>query len=438
MAFANYVKSLLLSDISSITHNPALFVNNPGRDFTRNRKISMQNLLEFYICMESGNLQHELLKYFHFRSDTASVSAFHQQRSKLKPETFLFLLKQFNRHFRPKTYKESYRLIACDGSEFNISLNEKDTDSYYPPSGKSKRGFNMLHVIPLYDILGKCYLDVELQPIRRKNEFRAFCNLMDRFEYNEKIKPIFIADRGFCSYNVFAHAMENRAYFLIRAKDVYVSKLLGEDIAGKEFDLSLQRIFSRTHSKKKQLYPERAELYKFICANIDFDYISKENPEYPMLLRVVRFKISEDAYENIITNLPEDEFPSEEIKNLYNLRWNIELSFRDLKQTIATEQFHCKNREYIGMEIYARMILYNFCSFITAQVIIDKKDTRHVYQINYSMAIKICHEFLGTYRGSPISVESLIGSFLLPVRPGRKYERRKRLQPPARFAYRFI
>lgn len=134
MAFANYVKSLLLSDISRITQNPALFVNNPGRDFTRNRKISMQNLLEFYICMESGNLQHELLKYFHFRSDTASVSAFHQQRSKLKPETFLFLLKQFNRHFRPKTYKESYRLIACDGSEFNISLNEKDTDSYYPPA----------------------------------------------------------------------------------------------------------------------------------------------------------------------------------------------------------------------------------------------------------------------------------------------------------------
>lgn len=113
----------------------------------------------------------------------------------------------------------------------------------------------MLHVIPLYDIWGKCYLDDELQPIRKKNEFRAFCNLMDRFEYNEKIKTIFIADRGFCSYNVFAHAMENQAYFLIRTKDVYVSKLLEEDIAGKEFDLSLQRIFSRTHSKKKTAFP---------------------------------------------------------------------------------------------------------------------------------------------------------------------------------------
>lgn len=438
MTFAEHAKSLLLSDISNIAQNPESFVYNPGRDFTRTRKISMQKLIEFYICMESGNIQHELLKYFGFSSDTATVSAFHQQRSKIKPDTFLYLLKQFNSHFNFQTYKGSYRLIACDGSEFNIPLNENDTDSYYPPSGKSKRGFNMLHAIPLYDILSKCYLDVELQPIRKKNEFRAFCTLMDRFDYTVETKPIFIADRGFCSYNVFAHAIENQAYFLIRAKDTYVSKLCDKDISGKEFDISLQKIFCRTQSKKKRLHPESDELYKFVCANIDFDYISKENPEYQMQLRVVRFKISEDTYENIITNLPEDEFSPDEIKYLYNLRWGIELSFRDLKQTIATEQFHCKSRKYIGMEIYARMILYNFCSFITAQVIVNKKDTKHIYQVNYSMAIKICHKFLSTYTTDAISVESLISSFLLPIRQGRKYERRKRLQPPARFAYRFI
>lgn len=438
MSFANHVKSLLLDDISSMAHNPGPFVKHPGRDFTRNRKISMQDLLQFYICMESGNIQHELLKYFGFHPDTATVSAFHQQRSKLKPETFLLLLKQFNSHFQPQTYKGRYRLIACDGSEFNISLNEKDPDSYYPPSGKSKRGFNMLHVIPLYDILNRCYLDVELQPIRRKNEFRAFCSLMDRFEPAANIKPVFIADRGFCSYNVFAHAIENQSYFLVRAKDSYVSRLLGEDISGRELACSVQRIFSRTRSKKKMLHPEWAHLYKYVCANIDFDYISEENPEYSMQLRVVRFPISEDTCENIITNLPEDDFPPEEIRALYNLRWNIELSFRDLKQTIATEQFHCKNREYIGMEIYARMILYNFCSFITAHAVTGKQTAKHVYQVNCSMAIKICHEFLSKNNGPALSVESLTGRYVLPVRPGRKYERRKRLQPPARFAYRCI
>ncbi len=293
-------------------------------------------------------------------------------------------------------------------------------------------------VVMLYILVANEVGSLEIQPIRRKNEFRAFCSLMDRFESGEKKNTIFLADRGFCSYNVFAHAIENNSYFLIRAKDVYVSKLLAENISDKEFDISLQRIFCRSQSKKKRLHPECAELYKFVCSNIDFDYITKENPEYQMQLRVLRFKIAEDTYENIITSLPEDEFPPGEIKALYNLRWGTGLSFRDLKQTIAAEQFHCKSREYIGMEIYARMILYNFCSLITAKVVIEKKDTKHVYQINYSMAVKICHEFLSAYGGSAISVESLTGRFLLPVRPGRKYERRKRLQPPARFAYRFI
>lgn len=100
----------------------------------------------------------------------------------------------------------------------------------------------------------------------------------------------------------------------------------------------MRRIFSRTHAKKKRLHPEFDGLYKFVCANVDFDYISKENPEYSMNLRILRFKISEDSYENIITNLPEDEFPPEENKKLYHLRWSIELSFRDLKQTIAAER----------------------------------------------------------------------------------------------------
>lgn len=168
------------------------------------------------------------------------------------------------------------------------------------------------------------------------------------------------------------------------------------------------------------LHPELARFYRYISPKVPFDYLSDDNPEYPLQLRIVRFKISE------------------EIKQLYHLRWGIELSFRDLKQTLAAEQFHCKTREYIGMELYARMILYNFCSIITAQVVIDQKNRTYVYQINGSMAIKICHKFLTRGRESPIPVECLIGSFLLPIRPGRIYERRKRLQPPARFVYRSI
>ena len=49
---------------------------------------------------------------------------------------------------------------------------------------------------------------------------------------------------------------------------------------------------------------------------------------------MVRFQISDDTYETLLTNLNVDEYPLEELKKLYTARWGIETSFRDLKYTI--------------------------------------------------------------------------------------------------------
>lgn len=45
-------------------------------------------------------------------------------------------------------------------------------------------------------------------------------------------------------------------------------------------------------------------------------------------------------------------------------------------------------------EIYARLILYNYCELITMHVIIQQKSSKHVYQMNYTIAIHICRYFL--------------------------------------------
>ena len=57
--------------------------------------------------------------------------------------------------------------------------------------------------------------------------------------------------------------------------------------------------------------------------------------EYEITFRVVRFPISEDSYETIITNLDATEFSAIQIRELYRLRWGIETSFRDLKYAIG-------------------------------------------------------------------------------------------------------
>ena len=436
MSFPQKVKSTLWAVVDAMACNTSLFVKNPEKDFTRDRKLGFVQLIHFFLCMGSGCINHELLKYFYFLPDEVpTASAFLRQRAKLLPETFHHILTQFNLRFPPKGLWGRYSLIAADGCEFNIARNPQDPSTFHPASGRSKKGFNSLHTISLYDLLSKRYLDVVIQPGRHKNEFAALCQLIDRYIYGGC--PIFVADRGFASYNIFAHALEKGCFFAIRAKDVNTRRLLAADSLPQQIDKWADVIFTRSNSKKKRLHPELAPFYRYICKAVPFDFITDSCPEYPMRLRVVRFQIAEGVYENIITNLPSDEFSLEQIKHIYHLRWGQETSFRDLKHTIGTANFHSKSPEYIGFEILCRMTLYNFCTIITMEVPIKKRTGKWEYQVNLSMAIKICFEFLSDRMG-PGSVNDLISRYILPIRPERTYARQLRFQAPASFAYRFI
>lgn len=441
MSFAEQVKDNLLHIISEMSTHPADFSKNPGIDFSRNRKLNFSSLLHLIISMEAGTVKDELLKYFSYDSHTVSNSAFSQQRDKLSDNALPYLFHEFNRHYPYTLFKGRYQLLAADGSSFTYTRNPRDPDSYFAPDGKTTNGYNQVHVIPLFDLLSKRYTDCVIQPIRKKNEFQALCTLIDRHASSPEVLPVFIADRGFHSLNVFAHAIENGAYFLIRATDIKTQRLLGIDLPENQdcFDVQIHRILTRTNSKKKRLHPELSDQYKYICQDVAFDFIDpqKQN-EYPISLRVLRFQISEDGYENIITNLPPDIFPAEEIKYLYHLRWGIETSFCQLKHVIGALNFHSKKREYIGMELWARLLLYNFCSIITGHVVIRRKGRKHQLQVNYSAAYKVCHYFLRIHNGeSPPDVEGLIEKNTLPIRPDRKYARQHRFRVPVSFTYRF-
>ena len=70
-------------------------------------------------------MNHELLKFFNYDSSVPTSSAFYQQRSKLSVSAFRHLLREFNIKFPLEKFRNKYYLIACDGSEFNITRNLK-------------------------------------------------------------------------------------------------------------------------------------------------------------------------------------------------------------------------------------------------------------------------------------------------------------------------
>ena len=232
-------------------------------------------------------------------------------------------------------------------------------------------------------------------------------------------------------------AAENNINFAIRAKDSNVRRMLCLETLPDSIDTTVELFLTRTQSKKKYLYPELARQYRYLCKNISFDYISDTQGEYRMKLRIVRFRVADGVFENIITNLASDVFAAAQIREIYRLRWKIETSFRDLKHTIGTLNFHSKKREYIEMELWCRLILYNFCSVIIVNTPVKETGKKYVYQVNFSMAMKICIAFLRN-KDSPSDTESLISNYILPIRPDRSYVRQHRIQHPASFAYRFV
>lgn len=124
MTFPETVKTTFWDIIDEMSLSISSFVNNPDKDFYVDASLIFKNDASNH-SMESGSMNHELLKFFNYDSSVPTSSAFYQQRSKLSVSAFRHLLREFNIKFPLEKFRNKYYLIACDGSEFNIARNLK-------------------------------------------------------------------------------------------------------------------------------------------------------------------------------------------------------------------------------------------------------------------------------------------------------------------------
>ncbi len=437
MKFSDSVKSLLSSAIHEFSAVPDNYALHPGKDFTRNRKLGLKDFLSMLLTMEGDCTKEEIYRFFGRKTSAPSKAAFYKQRQKLKPSALRSLLLIFNQKLSLTLYRKKYHLIACDGSSADIFRDPNDPDTFFEPNGKSTKGFNQIYMNFFYSILDRRFTDIVVQPGRKRNEYSAFCNMVDAAGHTQN-PVIYIGDRGYASYNCYAHVIEQGQYFLIRCTDKKTESLLGFSLDGvKELDYHVDRILSRSQSQKKRLQPEKAGQYRHICNHVPMDFLSEERPEYAISLRIVRLEIEKDSFINLITNLPDIEFDMDDFKELYHLRWSEENAFRDIKYPLCLKAFHSKKYEYIVQEVWARAILHNCCSEIITHVPIPDRNTKFKYQANFSEGLKICRDFLRN-RDTLISldVEGLIAQNIEAIRPDRTFARQPKFKFPLSFCYR--
>lgn len=430
---AKKLKGKLMNIINEMETHQYLFVKKWDKDFSRKRKLTFSTMMHLLLSMNGNTLNKELLDYFDYDVQTVTSSAFVQQRSKIPVSALEFLFKEFNNEIQVKKLYNGYRLIAVDGSDVAYAPNPKETDCYFQTS-EGVKGYNLIHMNACYDLLNRTYIDAYIQPRRKFDEHLVFRAMIDR--YKSENKTIFIADRGYESYNNFAHVNENGYNYLIRVKDLGSKGIIDSlGLPDTEFDTDIERLITRRQTKEIKSNPDK---YKFLPQSSKFDYLPQgDKGTYKIKFRAVRIKLDENKYECLITNLPREKFDTQALKELYKMRWGIETSFRELKYAIGLSNFHSKKAEFVQQEIFARLIMYNFCEMVTTDVIIKNKPRKHAYQANFTMAVNICKKFFRQkcFR-TPLDVEALIQKYILPIRKNRQYSINKKSKSAVSFIYR--
>ena len=226
MKNADAVKAMLLTAINVIAADPRKYAVNPGKDFTRNRKPGFHDTLLMLLTMEVDCIKEELYRYFGRTADAPSKAVFYKKRSKFTIDALANLLYTFNGMLSKKLYNGKYQFIACDGSAVDIFRNPDDPDTFFEPNGKSTREFNQIHINAFYSILDRRFTNLVIQPGRKRNEYAAFCEMVDAA--GSSIPPmVYFADMGYSSYNNFAHVIGNGQFFLIRCNDKRLKASLG-------------------------------------------------------------------------------------------------------------------------------------------------------------------------------------------------------------------
>ena len=261
-------------------------------------------------------------------------------------------------------------------------------------------------------MLNKTYKHCVVQPQPQQDEVGALVYMLCWYEFKEK--TLIVADRGYESYNAFAHLQKNpNTDFLVRVKqDRSAMREIGK-LPMTELDVDVSFTITTTQTKADK---ENGNILLQTHKNEDRKYSNKTRSgrwdfpsPYPMKFRVVRFQLDTGEYETLATSLPRS-ITLAEIKELYHA---------------------------VKQEIYSAMIMSNFCSRIVNEIVVCKKDTNiHEYKVNMKMAIHICKQFYRSLIESEMQLLQDIARYTEPIRPGRRDERNIKAKSFVGFIYR--
>ena len=396
--------------------------------FTRKRKIVVPILI-LYILNRRGLTNKMELEDFIEKVDNpnelpnVTASALLKQRMKLNPEIFVDMNDEIMRDFytlhsdEVKTFK-GYVLTAEDGSDWEVPNTPETRKNNKTKTNQCAR----MKVSNCYDLLNKHILDTQVESYKYSEIKLAQRHLekIDNLNLLGTFKSITVRDRGYSCLRLMYDSIKSNQKFVVRAKKTdykYEQSTMTSDDEWVEIGFRSERM---RHYKDKD-----PELY---------EYFAKGNT---LRVRIVKVKLKTGEIEILLTNLESEEFNTEDIVEIYRLRWGIETSYHHLKENMKMTNISSSKLDLIKQDIYSQMLVANMLQAIAneAEAEIDQEEYKHKMKVNMNMAIGYIKRYLllillekSRKKRNELyeELEEKILKNIIPIREGRTFDRSKK------------
>lgn len=393
--------------------------------FTRERKLNFHQAVIFMIRKSMKSLQNSLNEYFNEIDDnetTITASAYSQMRKNLSHQIFIDLNKDVivdtlysdnlddsdDSDIKLDFYK-GFRVLGIDGSKIYLPNSKEIRSEFGVIKNKNQNGtyadYSAALASVMYDVLNNIAIDSILAPANSSEKKLA----EDHIAVCSK-NDLIIGDRGYPSYRLCAKILETNVHFIFRCSR---SSFKGA-----------QKLF------ESELFENQVILKKK-------DFSCKDDCDLPkeITVRFVKVILDTGEEEVLMTSLLDSkEYPVEDFKNLYWLRWGIETYFDILKNRLNLENFTGKSSESVRQDFFSTIMVSNYESVMTAdaqEVLDSKKNNKYKQKINKSVSFNIIKnnviELFYNYGDKPDKLLKKMDKMFLmnpsPIRDKREFER---------------
>ena len=369
------------------------------RDFTRKRKMPFERLLLFLLCGCKGATQAVLNEFFlrrgediHMTQQALSKARSHFDHTPFMKAFYVTVQAEYNKEQDVELPRRSgYKFIAIDGSVTALPNLPELAFQFGSVNGSPSARTSIA-----LDVLNDRILDAQFVPLSVDERTCAVEHIRKLEGMIAMEDTVFVMDRGYPSKELIEAISGVHAHFLMRVRQQFSRKTdaapMGESIV---------------------------ELWD------------------GLRVRVVKFLLPSGELEILVTDL--FDLKESEIKELYFLRWPVEIKFDIVKNKLELPNFTGRSENILYQDFWISMLLANAASVAKAEA--DKKIQRkrkeahnkYEYQTNVNNIIASLRNRFADAVFCPnpilraIRINSLIkevAASVVPIRPDRHIPRK--------------